>query len=221
PPSTTLFPYTTLFRSHEPWVDVSKGGNEHDMAKRRYNLMRVEDDHLGELITTIEESGRLDRSLIVVTCGHGLRSSESDSSFRTGQSDDLSFHVPFLLYAPGILKEQTNLPWMTSHIDIGPSILDLLGISEGRDFEAGTAIWNEGLKDRSTFFFASQYFGVDAYHSGESFSMWNPMLNVTYSSRTLHFTTAAAVPVDSLAHREIIGRIQTMGRSEEHTSELQ
>ena len=87
----------------------------------------------------------------------------------------------------------------------------MLGISEGRDFEAGTAIWNEGLKDRSTFFFASQYFGVDAYHSGESFSMWNPMLNVTYSSRTLHFTTAAAVPVDSLAHREIIGRIQTMG----------
>jgi len=197
--------------SHEPWVDVSKGGNEHDMAKRRYNLMRVEDGHLGELITTIEESGRLDRTLIVVTCDHGLRSSESDSSFRTGQIDDLSFHVPFLLYAPGILKEQTNLPWVTSHIDIGPSILDLLGISEGRAFEAGTAIWNEGLKDRSTFFFASQYFGVDAYHSGESFSMWNPMLNVTYSSRTLHFTTAAAVPVDSLAHREIIGRIQTMG----------
>jgi glucan phosphoethanolaminetransferase (alkaline phosphatase superfamily) len=197
--------------SHEPWVDVSPGGDEHDMARRRYNLMKVEDRELGELITTLEHSGRLDRTLIVVTCDHGLRSSESDSSFRTGQIDDLTFHVPFLLYAPGIVKQPTNLPWVTSHIDITPSILDLLGISQGRDFEAGTAIWNEGLRDRSIFFWASQYFGANGYHSGDSFSMWNPMIDVTYRSHTLHFTPAAAVPRDSSAHRDIIDRIQTMG----------
>jgi len=197
--------------SHEPWVDVSTGGDEHDMAKRRYNLMKVEDRNLGELITTIERSGRLRRTLIVVTCDHGLRSSESDSSFWAGQIDDLTFHVPFLLYAPGIVKQQTNLSWVTSHIDISPSILDLLGISEGRDFEAGTAIWNEGLEDRRIFFWASQYFGANGYGSGESFSLWNPMLHVTYRSHTLHFTDAAAVPRDSSAHRDIIDRIQTMG----------
>ena len=195
--------------SHEPWVDVTTG--EHDMAKRRYNLMKVEDRELGELITTVEQSGRLDKTLLVVTCDHGLRSSESDSSFRAGQIDDLTFHVPFLLYAPGIVKQQTNLSWVTSHLDITPSILDLLGISEGRDFEAGTAIWNESLKDRTTFFWAAQYFGANGYHSGESFSMWNPMINVTYRNHTLHFTAAAAVPLDSLAHRDIIDQIQTMG----------
>ncbi len=197
--------------SHEPWVDVSPGGNEHDMAKRRYNLMKQEDRELGELITTLERSGRLDRMLIVVTCDHGLRSSESDSSFRAGRIDDLTFHVPFLLYAPGIVKQQTNLPWATSHIDISPSIQDLLGISQGRDFEAGSAIWDEGLKDRSIFFWASQYFGANGYHSPESFSMWNPMIGVTYRSSALHFTDAAAVPRDSAAHRDIIDRIQTMG----------
>jgi len=197
--------------SHEPWVDVTTGGNEHDMAKRRYNLMKVEDRELGELITTVEQSGRLNKTLLVVTCDHGLRSSESDSSFRAGQIDDLTFHVPFLLYAPGIVKQQTNLSWVTSHLDITPSILDLLGISEGRDFEAGTAIWNESLKDRTTFFWAAQYFGANGYHSGESFSMWNPMINVTYRNHTLHFTAADAVPLDSLAHREIIDWIQTMG----------
>jgi len=197
--------------SHEPWVDVTTGGNEHDTAKRRYNLMKVEDGELGELITTVERSGRLNKTLLVVTCDHGLRSSESDSSFRAGQIDDLTFHVPFLLYAPGIVKQQTNLSWVTSHLDITPSILDLLGISEGRDFEAGTAIWNESLKVRTTFFWAAQYFGANGYHSGESFSMWNPMINVTYRNHTLHFTAAAAVPLDSLAHRDIIDQIQTMG----------
>jgi arylsulfatase A-like enzyme len=197
--------------SHEPWADVFTGGTEHDKAKRRYNLLKVEDRDLGELIATIERSGRLNRTLIVVTCDHGLRSSESDSAFRAGQIDDLTFHVPFLLYAPGIVKRQTNVSWVTSHVDISPSILDLLGISEGRAFEAGTAIWNEGLKDRTTFFWASQYFGTDAYHAGASFSSWNPMINVTYRSHTLHFTDSAVVPLDSLTHREIIDRIQTMG----------
>jgi len=195
--------------SHEPWVDVTTG--EHDMAKRRYNLMKVEDRELGELITTVERAGRLNKTLLVVTCDHGLRSSESDSSFRAGQIDDLTFHVPFLLYAPGIVKQQTNLSWMTSHVDITPSILDLLGISEGREFEAGTAIWNESLKDRTTFFWAAQYFGANGYHSRDSFSMWNPMINVTYRNHTLHFTAADAVPLDSLAHGDIIDRIQTMG----------
>jgi len=197
--------------SHEPWVDVSTGGAEHDMSKRRYNLMKLEDRHLGELIATIEKLGRLDKTLIVVACDHGLRSSASDSSFREGQVDDLTFHVPFFLYAPGIVTEQTTLPWPTSHIDIAPTILDLLGISENREFEAGTPIWNAGLKDRCIYFFASQYFGADGYRCGGSFSMWNPMLNVTYSGPALHFTASDAVPMDSQAYQEIVARVQGMG----------
>jgi len=197
--------------SHEPWVDVSTGDGVRDMAKRRYNLMKLEDRHLGELIATIEKLGRLDRTLIVVACDHGLRNSDSDSSFREGQIDDLTFHVPFFLYAPGIVTKETNLPWPTSHIDIAPTILDLLGISENREFEAGTPIWNAGLKDRCIYFFASQFFGADGYRCGSSFSMWNPMLNVTYSGPALHFTASDAVPMDSLAYQEIVARVQGMG----------
>jgi len=197
--------------SHEPWVDVSAEGGVRDMAKRRYNLMKLEDRHLGELIAAIDKAGRLDRTLIVVACDHGLRNSDSDSSFREGQVDDLTFHVPFFLYAPGIVTKQTTLPYPTSHIDIAPTILDLLGISENREFEAGTPIWNAGLKDRCIYFFASQYFGADGYRCGGSFSMWNPMLNVTYSGPALHFTASDAVPMDSRAYQEIIARVQGMG----------
>jgi hypothetical protein len=197
--------------SHEPWVDVSAGGEVRDMAKRRYNLMKAEDRHLGELVATIEKLGRLDRTLIVVACDHGLRNSDSDPSFREGQIDDLTFHVPFFLYAPGIVTEESYLPWPTSHIDIAPTILDLLGTSENREFETGTPIWNAGLKDRCVYFFASQYFGADGYRCGGSFSMWNAMLNVTYSGPALHFTAADAVPIDSRAYQEIVARVQGMG----------
>jgi hypothetical protein len=197
--------------SHEPWVDVVSGGAEHDMAARRYNLMKVEDRHLGELISNIEKLGRLDHTLIIVACDHGLRSSESDPSFREGQVDDLTFHVPFFLYAPGIVAKQTDLPWPTSHIDIAPTILDLLGVSEGREFEAGTPIWNAGLRDRCIYFFASQYFGADGFRCGDSFSMWNPLLNVTYTGPALHFTASDAVPLNSKAYEDIVARLQGMG----------
>jgi hypothetical protein len=197
--------------SHEPWVDVSTGGGVRDMAQRRYNLMKLEDRHLGELIATIEKLGRLDRTLIVVACDHGLRSSASDSSFREGQVDDLTFHVPFFLYAPGIVTNRTTLSWPTSHIDIAPTILDLLGISENRQFQVGTPIWNAGLKDRCVYFFASQFFGADGYRCGSSFSMWNPMLNITYSGPVMHFTASDAVPMNSQKYQEIVARIQGMG----------
>lgn len=197
--------------SHEPWVDVASGGAEHDMAKRRYNLMKLEDRHLGELIATIEKLGRLDHTLIVVACDHGLRSSASDPSFREGQVDDLTFHVPFFLYAPGVLSHRSNLTWATSHIDIAPTILDLLGISEGREFENGTPIWNPGLKNRCIYFFASQYFGADGYRCGDSFAMWNPMLNITYAGPALHFSSSDAVPLTSPEHQEIVARVRGMG----------
>lgn len=196
--------------SHEPWVDVT-GGQELNMARRRHNLMKVEDRHLGELIRTIENSGRLDHTLIVVTCDHGLRSSNSDSSFHEGQIDDLMFHVPFVFYAPGIVKERTNLSSPTSHIDIAPSILDLLGISEGRDFEAGVPIWNEALNDRCIFFWGSGYFASDGYECSGSFSMWNEMIDATYRSRMQHFVDSTTVPLDTVIDREIRNRIRQMG----------
>jgi hypothetical protein len=196
--------------SHEPWVDVSDGGIENNMARRRYNLMKLEDRHLGELLDIIESLGRLDHTLIVVACDHGLRSSASDPSFREGQVDDLTFHVPFFLYAPGVVEKQTNLTWPTSHIDIAPTVLDLLGVSEGREFEAGTPVWNPGLKDRCIYFFASQFFGADGYRCSDTFAMWNPMLNITYAGPALHFTAADAVPLGSPAYREIVNRLQGM-----------
>ena len=198
--------------SHEPWVDVVSNGAEHDMAKRRYNLMKLEDRHLGELIATIAKLGRLEHTLIVVACDHGLRSSASDPSFREGQVDDLTFHVPFFLYAPGVVAQRTDLTWATSHIDIAPTILDLLGISEDREFETGTPIWNPGLKDRCIYFFASQYFGADGYRCGDSFAMWNPMLNITYAGSTLHFSASDAVPLNASAHQEIVARVRGMGQ---------
>jgi arylsulfatase A-like enzyme len=64
--------------------------------------------------------------------------------------DDYAFHVPLLLYAPGILKRSERIDYVTSHIDITPSILDLAGISAGREKEQGAPLgmhaWPRGRR---------------------------------------------------------------------------
>src|SRR5438445_9816636 len=50
PPKSTLFPYTTLFRSHHPPADH---GRQHprlgDLARRTREIIAVDDDQVGEL----------------------------------------------------------------------------------------------------------------------------------------------------------------------------
>ena len=77
-----------------------------------------------------KEKGRLDKTLIVILGDHGLRTRREYPPFHAGTLDDVTFHVPLVLYAPGVVESTVRIPWMTSHIDIAPSVLDLLGIQD-------------------------------------------------------------------------------------------
>ena len=198
--------------AHEPWSDLTPARHEPNPRLRRIEIMRREDRRLGQLIRTIEESGRLDRTLIAFTFDHGLRFAPSvvDTRFREGQVEDLTFHLPFLLYAPGVLREQVNLPWPTSHLDISPSILDLVGVSQDRGFELGAAVWRPDLSNRRLFFWGRQYFGADGYLRGNVYAMWDPLLSTTYRSNVLHFEPRDTLTENDPAHHQIIARIRDM-----------
>ena len=182
--------YLTAFLpqiAHGPWVDVVSGGNERNIVRRGHNLMALQDTFLGELVETLRRSGRLDRTLIVVTADHGIRTSVEDPSFTGGRLSDYSFHVPLLLYAPGVLPERKEIGVLTSHIDIMPSILDLLGISDGRDAEEGSPLWAPEIAGRRTFFWAKDYMGADGYYSEGKFHMLVYDLGSLYEAPRMDF----------------------------------
>ncbi len=109
--------------SHGPWGDIRSNGRETNLLTRCRNLIQVEDQWLGEILDLLKQHGRLSRTLIVITGDHGVRTPVEDPAFPRGFNDDYSFHVPFLLYAPGVLHSTNILRWVTSHIDVTPSIL--------------------------------------------------------------------------------------------------
>jgi hypothetical protein len=111
----------------------------------------------------------------------------------------LSYHVPFLLYAPGIVDHTIHVEQVTSHIDIAPTLLDLLGVKTLRELEEGSPVWDARIRNRTTFFLGKWYLGVDAYQERENVFLYQYILNRAASEKwegSLQFSAHALLTSD-------------------------
>ena len=174
--------------THGPWPGLNSESTRDETCRAGSPLFTEVDGMVGELLSLLKEKKRADSTLILVLGDHGLRTRREYPPFHGGTLDDVTFHVPFVLYAPGVVKSTVRIPWMTSHIDITPSVLDLLGINVDRNLEMGSPMWDPRVAKRATYFFAKGYFGFDGYqrdhqaimvrylYGGVSRSEWNGTL---------------------------------------------
>jgi arylsulfatase A-like enzyme len=172
------------------------------MWERGRAILALQDRHVGELVGFLKERGRLDRTILVVTGDHGVRTRAEDPIFEGGMIDDYSFHVPLIVHAPAALGERVTIPWITSHIDVAPTVLDLLGCDAGRESEQGTPIWDPRLNERVTFFLANHYLGADGYHDQGKFRMFSTVWGSAYAGDELHFTHRELAQQGSETHEQ-------------------
>lgn len=195
---------------HQPWSDVSSDGHLKNILDRGRPLMALQDAYLGELLKLLESHHRLEKTLIVVTGDHGARTHLEDPDLQVGMIDDISFHVPMLVYAPQILKSSVTIPWVTSHIDLSPTLLDLLGVERERSLEQGSPIWDPDLQDRTTFFFGRHYLSADGYYSRGQFFMWNHLFDSVFQNKEQHFKSSNRFPPNSSTYEGVTSTIQRM-----------
>jgi len=178
--------------SHAPWPDVVPTSTDAEVMQSGRRLFAVVDEWIGELVAQLKEAGTLDHTLIVIVGDHGIRTKQEHPSFTAGTLDDMTFHVPMMIFAPGVLKAPKIVSTQTSHIDLSPTLLDLLGLKRERDLEEGSPIWDPRLKDRTTFFLARNYLGTDGYYeNGRSYMLKYP-IHAAFESNwdgRLHFKT--------------------------------
>lgn len=183
---------------HLPYPDGRDYIDSADLKSRARNILRLEDAWLGQILDLLQLHGQLDNTVIVIVGDHGIRTREEDPTLNEGV-DDYSFHVPLLIYAPRAVDHTVTIPWLTSHIDVAPTVLDLLGVEKGRQFEEGTAVWNPQIQKRQTFFLASILFGADGFASGQNFYMANAMSKSVYQNSVPTFDSRNLLPEDSPA----------------------
>jgi arylsulfatase A-like enzyme len=175
---------------HAPWPDLVYGGAEKSLGRRARALLELQDQWLGQIVHQLAQDGRLDKTIIVITGDHGIRTSTEDPSFEPyGLLPDYSFHVPLLIYASMALSKSQTITALTSHIDIAPTVLDLVGIQKGRDYEQGQPIWDVSASHRKVFLWAGDYLGADGYAQDHQFAVWNRVANFVFTGNSLNEDT--------------------------------
>jgi len=94
------------------------------------------DDCVGRIVATLEETGQLENTIIIITSDHGDDQFEPGVSFCHGitfSGGDQGNHIPFVLYVPG--REGKKVDRIVRNIDYAPTILDLLEMPAEPKFE--------------------------------------------------------------------------------------
>ncbi|MBI2382416.1 MAG: sulfatase-like hydrolase/transferase [Gammaproteobacteria bacterium] len=189
---------------HAPWLNLGKHAA---IAPRGAELMARQMAWLDELVSLMAREGWLDNTLVLVTADHGIRTRAEDPAFRAGQLSAYSFNVPLLLHAPRALAGPRWLEQPSSHIDLTPTLLSLLGITEGRESEQGLPLWESALAGRTLGLFAGDYLGADGYWEGDAFTMREAFSGTAYRAQTLDFSAATPLPPEQ-AHA-VAARLDT------------
>ena len=96
-------------------------------------------DHvLGKLLSDLEQSKLMDKTLIVLTGDHGESLGEHGERTHSLFIYDATLHVPLLIRLPGIKSKQ--IQDVVGHIDIAPTILDWLGIPSHSEMQGKSLI---------------------------------------------------------------------------------
>ncbi len=127
------------FRPRE--MDEKKVMEEGFYSLKEYNGFRYLDHCLGYYFDLARKENYFGRTVFVVLADHGTNGGAGDKRF--GDLAFPSFHIPLVLYAPGMLPGGRRVDRLASSLDVMPTLAGLLGVpyvnqTLGRDlFEPG------------------------------------------------------------------------------------
>lgn len=171
-------------------------------ARRIRDLVRFTDDLLGDLFDELRARGRLRDTLVVVTGDHGVRTRAEDPSLDLRVLARESFHVPLLVHYPPAIPETRRIPWITSHVDVAPTVLALMGLREPGWLHQGLPVTDPRLEDRVTFFLGGHYLGSNGLHHRGRFFMVNEVAGLRYLAPRFAFGPETLVGPDGPRARE-------------------
>ena len=127
---------------HHPY-DTPEAGpfRERTELDRYLNALHYADESMNALISGIRARGLEERTLFVIFGDHGEAFGQHDGNF--GHSlflYDENIRVPYLISAPGLIKDSLEVTRPISLIDTAPTILDLLGVPVPNEYQGLSAL---------------------------------------------------------------------------------
>ncbi len=108
----------------------AKGIDRLDFIISQYDgQIRYVDDHIKMLLEELENLKLSENTLIILTSDHGEEFKDHGYFFHERVLYDELIHIPLIIRLPKILPQSKIIPNLVRHIDIMPTILDILKIS--------------------------------------------------------------------------------------------
>jgi len=175
-----VFLMTTL--GHYQW----KARPEHEHLSNEekiYEINKEFDRLFGELLDFFEAQAISKDVIVVVTGDHGLRYQDEFASLgHPLANSDVAFNVPFFLYAPGLIDRPIHLPHVTSHVDIAPTLFELIGVPTTPMFHHGRNMLDTALQNRVTFMMNTKLSPVDGFHWNGYYFLVNNLSGTTLAN---------------------------------------
>src|SRR5262249_33934844 len=99
---------------------------QRELQATYYGMMSEVDDQLGRLFAWLEATGQTDNTVIVFTSDHGETMGDHWILGKLGWFDS-AYHVPLIVRGPGVAAPGATVDAFTEHVDVLPTICDLLG----------------------------------------------------------------------------------------------
>lgn len=111
--------------SEEYGYDLRTEAGWRAVRARYWGNVSLVDRSVGKILDALEDSGRADDTIVVFTSDHGEMVGDHGILGKCVMYEE-SVRVPLLIRAPSLSIEQTRVPGNFSHIDLLPTIMDLL-----------------------------------------------------------------------------------------------
>ena len=102
--------------------------------RERLQMLMAVDDGLGRLLESLERSGQLDNTMVVVMSDHGYHYGEHGLGAERRLAYEQSLRVPLLIRYPPLIERDTTPSEMVLTIDVASTAVDL-GEADASGFE--------------------------------------------------------------------------------------
>ncbi len=132
----THHPYR-LAPGQTPWKSLPEGWKSDDGSLSRYlTLLHETDALIGRLLDTLRARGLAEKTVVAITGDHG----EAFGRYHQVRAHGFSLYeeevrVPLLLWNPALFRGGHRVATVGSHLDLGPSLLEILGVTQPPDWE--------------------------------------------------------------------------------------
>jgi len=145
----------------QPIVDFFGEGplppDDYDLG-RYLNAVADVDRALGRLFAGLRARGLEDETLVVVTADHGEAFGDPHATWGHGfRLYDEGVRVPLMIWSPVLFPQGRRADTVGSHVDLAPTVLDLLGVEAPGEWE-GRSLFAESRPPRAYFYAANDHY---------------------------------------------------------------